>query len=402
MSHIFISYSKKDIVFARHLKWLLEARGFRIWMDEKSIDPSDDWWETIEASVVNCVAFTVIMSDNARQSRWVRREVLLAENLGKPLFPVLLDGQVWTQLADIQSADMTAGTRAELPDEFLRALKTALNVKNLQTPSALPRKRSSARRRLLISAALLAMALVAAVLIVISNPFNAAETPTPFDPVREAERLITETEFARIAFLTTPNHTQTVEAILNQFFTETQAAAATDTPFPTDTATATVGVTEEVIVGETEAVEASEATERTDTPTQTEQPSDTPTRTPTPNQGQTQTAEAQLAATLLQSARLEQATLQASCPRSPSPSRLRAGIVARVTEGGLPSRLRSEPNTGAEVLASIPQLEEFAVVEGPECDEQQLRWWQVDYQGTVGWVAEGVGEEYYLEPVRTE
>jgi hypothetical protein len=230
--------------------------------------------------------------------------------------------------------------------------------------------------------------------ILTSGGSNIASTSTPFDPVREAERLLTETEFARVALLTTPNHTQTVEAILNQFFTETHAAVATATPIPpTNTPTATE--TESIV----RAVETDEATE---TSTHTEQPSDTPTRTPTPNQGQTQTAEAQLAATLLQSARLEQATLQANCPGSPSPSRLRTGIVARVTEGGLPSRLRSAPNTSGEVLASIPQLDEFMVVDGPECDEQQLRWWQVDYQGTVGWVAEGVGEEYYLEPVRTE
>jgi hypothetical protein len=393
MSHIFISYSKKDIVFARHLKWLLEARGFRVWMDEKSIDPSDDWWETIEASVVNCAAFTVIMSESARQSRWVRREVLLAENLGKPLFPVLLDGQVWTQLADIQSADMTAGTRAELPDEFFRALKSALNAQGIDITPGVPRKRPTTRRRLLISGALLAVTLVAVALVVISNPFDTVGTPTPFDPVREAERLITETEIARIAFLTTPNYTRTVEFILNRFLTETQAAAGTNTPVPTNTPTATAIETEEVVSNVTEETEAILLPEDSDTPV----PSDTPTATP--NQRETEIAETQLAATLLQSAREEQETLEASCPRSPSPSRLRTGIVGRVTAGGLPSRLRAEPNTNGEVLVSIPSLDQFTVVDGPACDEQQLRWWQVDYQGTVGWIAEGVGEVYYLEPV---
>ena len=391
MSHIFISYSKKDIVFARHLKWLLEARGFRVWMDEKSIDPSDDWWETIEASIVNCSAFTVIMSENARQSRWVRREVLLAENLGKPLFPVLLDGQVWTQLADIQCADMTAGTRAELPDEFLRALKNALNVKTLPPPPPSPKHRERPQWLwLAISLALIAITLIAGAALVISSGSGGVSTSTPFDPVREAERLLTETEFARVALLTTPNHTRTVEAILNQFLTETQAAAATNTP----TFTPTDAPTEAVI---TEDIDAA-----TETPTRTTQSSNTSTPTPTPDQGQTQTAEAQQQATLLQAARDEQATLQANCPGSPLPSRLRTGIVARVTEGGLPSRLRAQPTTNSEVLVSIPQLDEFMVVGGPECDEQQLRWWQVDYQGTVGWVAEGVGEEFYLEPVRQE
>jgi hypothetical protein len=295
---------------------------------------------------------------------------------------------------------MTAGTRAELPDEFLRALRASLSARGIEVPSAVPRRRPSARRRLLISAALLIVALIAVVFVVVSSASNAVGTPTPFDPVREAERLITETEMARIAFLTTPNHTQTVEAIFNRFLTETHEAVETDTPIPTETPTATAVVTEETVLSATEETEQSEAPARTDTATPTEQPSDTPTATP--NLRQTEIAQTQLAATLLQSARDEQATLQASCPGSPSPTRLRIGIVGQVTEGGLPSRLRSEPNTSAEVLVSIPPLEEFTVVEGPQCDEeQQLRWWQVDYQGSVGWIAEGVGDEYYLEPVRT-
>jgi hypothetical protein len=421
MSHIFISYSKKDIEFARHLKWLLEAQGFQIWMDEKGIDPSDDWWETIEASVVNCMALVVIMSDNSRHSRWVRREVLLAENLSKPLFPVLLGGQVWTQLADIQSADMTAGVKSDLPDEFLRALRQAIKGKSkLPDTVQLPRPvqpKKPRRRGLWIGVALGALALIAVALLALATPSATTETPTPFDPVREAERLITETELARIAFLTTPNHTQTVEAILNRFLTETSVAAVTntpvptdtlvptDTPIPTDTLRPTVRATEEE-AGGVEVFAPDVSPTRTATMTftttlsPTPQPSNTPTSTATPNVQQTTTSEAELAATLLQSARDEQATLAASCPGSPLPARLRIGITARVTEGGLPSRLRAAPDTAAEQLETIPQLEAFEVVGGPECDEaQQLRWWQVDYQGTVGWVAEGVGDEYYLEEV---
>jgi hypothetical protein len=408
MSHVFISYSKKDIGFARHLKWLLEAHGLRVWMDEKSIDPSEDWWATIESSVVSCSALVVIMSENAHHSRWVRREVLLAENLGKPLFPVLLNGQVWTQLADIQYADMTAGTRAELPDEFSRALTTALAVEPMRAGAVSPRRRRNTRQRLLVGAGLLTLALVVFAVILASNPFDEVRTPTPFDPVREAERLITETELARISFLTTPNHTQTVQAILERFLTETRAAQPTDTPLPTDTITPKP--TEPVVMatsaladeppGAADEVAAEAVVESPASPTATRRPTDLPTQTATPDREATATAQTQLAASLLESARLEQATLEASCPGSPSPSRLQSGVTARVTEGGLPSRLRSQPATGGEVLETIPQLEQFTVVAGPECDEQtQLRWWQVDYRGTVGWVAEGVADEYYVEPV---
>jgi hypothetical protein len=33
---------------------------------------------------------------------------------------------------------------------------------------------------------------------------------------------------------------------------------------------------------------------------------------------------------------------------------------------------------------------------GPVCGEN-LAWWQVDYNGLVGWTAEGQGNEYWLE-----
>ena len=406
MSHVFISYSKKDITFARHLKWLLEAHGMRVWMDEKSIDPSEDWWATIESSVENCSALVVIMSENSHHSRWVRREVLLAENLEKPLFPVLLNGQVWTQLADIHYADMRAGTRAELPEEFARALASALSVEPVRVQPARPR--SSRRRILFASAGMIIVALLAFAVIVAANPFDSVRTPTPFDPFREAERLITETEMARIAALTTPNHTQTVQAILERFLTETSAARPTDTTLPTNTSTPrptapvvmATQFTADEPPGAAEEVAAEPAESESVPPTATRRPTDPPTQTATPDRQGTATEQAYVAANLLQAAQQEQATLEASCPGSPSPSRLESGMTARVTEGGLPSRLRLQPDTYAEILETIPQLQQFTVVDGPECDEQQqLRWWQVEYRGTVGWVAEGVADEYYVEPV---
>jgi hypothetical protein len=90
---------------------------------------------------------------------------------------------------------------------------------------------------------------------------------------------------------------------------------------------------------------------------------------------------------------------QQNCSGSPSPSLVHVGIVGRVTAGGLPSRLRDTPSTNGAILATIPQLRQFTVVGGPVCDDvQHLRWWQVDYLGRIGWTADGIGDEYFLEP----
>ena len=124
MSHIFISYSKKDIAFALHLRSLLQEQGFTVWIDEKLV-ASERWWLTIEQNIVTCAAFIVIMSPNSSASRWVEREILVAERpeVDKPIFPVLLGGGGWSRLADVQYEDMQAGVKATLSDEFVEALQ---------------------------------------------------------------------------------------------------------------------------------------------------------------------------------------------------------------------------------------------------------------------------------------
>src|SRR5215216_3110503 len=109
MSHIFISYSKKDIDFARHLRVLLQDQGFAVWMDETKLVPSQRWWPTIEANIKSCAAFIVIMSPNSLESEWVEREILVAERQTsrKPIFPILLGGEVWGRLGNLQYEDMT-------------------------------------------------------------------------------------------------------------------------------------------------------------------------------------------------------------------------------------------------------------------------------------------------------
>lgn len=87
------------------------------------------------------------------------------------------------------------------------------------------------------------------------------------------------------------------------------------------------------------------------------------------------------------------------CPGSPIPSRLAEGMRAEVEPGGVANRIRSEPDTEAEVVAQMLPGSSFLVIGGPECDDDlQLRWWEVDFDGEIGWTAEGEDEEYYLCP----
>jgi len=78
-------------------------------------------------------------------------------------------------------------------------------------------------------------------------------------------------------------------------------------------------------------------------------------------------------------------------------TRLVPGMVARVTPGD-PNTLRSAPG-GGSAIGSIPGGASFTVIGGPQCGGDGRTWWQVNYNGQVGWTAEGDGGVYWLEPV---
>ena len=85
------------------------------------------------------------------------------------------------------------------------------------------------------------------------------------------------------------------------------------------------------------------------------------------------------------------------CLNAPPP-RLHIGGQGRVTLNGVPNRIRSQPNTSGTILGQIPSGGVFSVIGGPNCDGTYA-WWQVNYNGVVGWTAEGTGSDYFVEPM---
>ncbi len=59
--------------------------------------------------------------------------------------------------------------------------------------------------------------------------------------------------------------------------------------------------------------------------------------------------------------------------------------------------LRAGPGRGYDSLDQIEPLESFLVLDGVECNEGYT-WYKVDYQGQIGWIAEGNTTQYFAEP----
>ena len=108
MGHIFISYSHKDTDYVEKLEKKLIDEGFNVWVDHR-IDYGSRWTKEIEKAIDTCDAYIVVMSETAKESQWVQREVIHAEDRQKPFFPLLLKGERWFSLANIQFVDVRSG-----------------------------------------------------------------------------------------------------------------------------------------------------------------------------------------------------------------------------------------------------------------------------------------------------
>lgn len=131
----------------------------------------------------------------------------------------------------------------------------------------------------------------------------------------------------------------------------------------------------------------------------TETPIPTFTRTPTPTNTRISTVDVTPSITEPSATNINTVVESSNCFGT-LPSRLVVGVQGRVAIG-LPIYIRTAPSVDGSRIAEIPSGAVFMVVAGPICDEvSQLRWWQVEYDGIVGFIGEGDDSSYWLEPVQ--
>lgn len=88
-----------------------------------------------------------------------------------------------------------------------------------------------------------------------------------------------------------------------------------------------------------------------------------------------------------------------ACPGAPAP-RLIVNSNARPAQSFSSLRAGLDSNVVLKVLYRANN-DVFKVLAGPYCGHGPHNWWQVDYNGTVGWVTEGQGSTYWVEPAPT-
>jgi hypothetical protein len=204
---LFISYSRVDQAFAVKLSEDLRGHGFTVWIDQDAIPAGANWDVQIEKGVGQSDCVLVILSPASADSPRVRDEVVLAEDEGKTIFPILYQPcKVPFNLRRRQRVDFTAsyekGIERLVADvsAFLAAQVNAANgVEDRPKPRPFistshrssARSSSSVLKGRIVGAGVMMvgvvlMAIVLSVVYGVPSRSGEATGPEPRDSVRQA------------------------------------------------------------------------------------------------------------------------------------------------------------------------------------------------------------------------
>jgi dipeptidyl aminopeptidase/acylaminoacyl peptidase len=91
MADVFISYSRKDIAFARLLNEALGQSQLETWIDWARIPVGEKWWDEICAAIEQAGIFLFIISRHSVGSEVCKKEVDEALSHNKRVIPVIVD-----------------------------------------------------------------------------------------------------------------------------------------------------------------------------------------------------------------------------------------------------------------------------------------------------------------------
>jgi len=91
MADIFISYSRKDIAFARLLNTALNTSGLDTWIDWNDIPVGENWWNEIQQAIQKANVFMFIISKHSLESNVCHGEIDYALKNNKRIIPIVVD-----------------------------------------------------------------------------------------------------------------------------------------------------------------------------------------------------------------------------------------------------------------------------------------------------------------------
>jgi hypothetical protein len=129
---IFLSYASSDRIYADRLQELLSRRpNVRVFTDEM-LSAGEDWKSKLKDELASCDIFSVLLSPNSVDSKWVLQELGAAWAIEKPIMPIFTQPGLFSQfpvaLNQDQFIDIKDTEKPELLNQILQRYE-----KNLAT-----------------------------------------------------------------------------------------------------------------------------------------------------------------------------------------------------------------------------------------------------------------------------
>lgn len=180
---VFISHHSSQYEKARQVKAALAQAGIDGWLAPDDIDPGSAFDTQIIEQVKRSDAVVLLLCANSDQSRHVKRELMIADDEGKPLFPVRLENIEARGLAywlkDYQWIDWIGGKGDGL-DRLIAAIRQRLGDAPRDHAAAAPNPDRRKRGRVLAVAGCIVAITIAVAGIawwIVSADAAFAETP---------------------------------------------------------------------------------------------------------------------------------------------------------------------------------------------------------------------------------
>jgi hypothetical protein len=117
---IFISHSHIDRDTAWRLAHDLMDQRFAVWLDRLEIELSEDWPNELEVGIDSASVVLVVWNKNAKESKWVAREIARADRRNTPIVPLVFDDtDVDIHLERRQFVDFRKGWFVKIQELFV-------------------------------------------------------------------------------------------------------------------------------------------------------------------------------------------------------------------------------------------------------------------------------------------
>jgi hypothetical protein len=121
---VFISYSRRDSDSVQAIRAHLEQNGIACWLDTSDITGGDRWERMLEAALTTAKIVVCAVSEHAKNSEWVSRELQFAESNGKTIIPARIeDVSLPLRLNTLQAIDCFGAAREANLQKLVEAIK---------------------------------------------------------------------------------------------------------------------------------------------------------------------------------------------------------------------------------------------------------------------------------------